>query len=87
MKKKMEENICKHLTKMSGLFNYTQLWCTFLEPKRVEYACRKSLANLGLDYIDLYLIHYPISLEYRSDEETQPKTADGTGLAVRYNSK
>lgn len=36
-----------------------KLWCNFHEPEKVEYACRLSLKNLDLDYIDLYLIHWP----------------------------
>ena len=30
----------------------------------MEDACKRSLADLGLDYLDLYLIHFPISLKY-----------------------
>lgn len=55
-----------------------KLWCTFHEESRVEYACRKSLENLGLDYIDLYIMHFPVGLVYHSDEEPWPKNPDGT---------
>lgn len=34
-----------------------QLWNTFHEPDQVEIAFNKSLKNLNLDYIDLYLMH------------------------------
>lgn len=55
-----------------------QLWCTFHEPERVEYACRKSLENLGLDYIDLYVMHFPVGFVYHGDEVPWPKNPDGT---------
>ncbi|RGP39731.1 D-xylose reductase [Altererythrobacter insulae] len=42
----------------------SKLWNTFHAPEHVEEGCRKSLGELGLDYLDLYLIHFPIALEY-----------------------
>lgn len=53
------------------------MWNIHHDPKLVEAACRKSLSNLGLEYIDLYLMHTPIGLEYREPEELVPKDADG----------
>lgn len=49
------------------------MWTTFNAPEKVEYACHKSLENLGLDYIDLFMMHFPISLYYKCDEELWPK--------------
>lgn len=57
-----------------------QLWNTYHEPDKVEQACRSSCAKLGLDYIDLYLMHSPMGFEYRGDTEADlfPKNAEGT---------
>lgn len=44
------------------LFITTKLWCSFAEPTQIVPACKMSLRNLQLDYVDLYLIHWPIRL-------------------------
>eukprot|EP00057_Strongylocentrotus_purpuratus_P027394 XP_011681868.1 PREDICTED: 1,5-anhydro-D-fructose reductase [Strongylocentrotus purpuratus] len=48
--------------KREDIFVTTKLWITETHPGRIEPCCRESLQNLGLDYADLYLIHYPVSL-------------------------
>lgn len=50
----------------------SKLWNTFHAAEHVEEACRKSLDDLGLDYLDLYLIHFPIALEYVPIETRYP---------------
>jgi diketogulonate reductase-like aldo/keto reductase len=43
--------------------HFFQLWCTDHHPDHVEAACRKSLAELQIDYFDLYLIHWPVAFQ------------------------
>nr|WP_298932134.1 aldo/keto reductase [uncultured Erythrobacter sp.] len=50
----------------------SKLWNTFHAPEHVEEACRKSMDDLGVDYLDLYLIHFPIALEYVPIETRYP---------------
>ncbi|RRT77672.1 hypothetical protein GW17_00006094 [Ensete ventricosum] len=45
------------------LFVTTKLWCTDMHADRVVPALQESLRTLGLEYIDLYLIHYPVRLK------------------------
>ncbi|XP_044254906.1 1,5-anhydro-D-fructose reductase-like [Tribolium madens] len=50
--------------KREDLFITTKLPMFGLKPDRVEYFLKKSLENLQLDYVDLYLIHFPIGFKF-----------------------
>ena len=50
----------------------TKLWNTNHRPENVEYGLQKSLRDLGLDYIDLYLIHFPIALKFVPIQQKYP---------------
>ena len=45
------------------IFITSKLWNNKHHPEDVEAACRKSLADLGTDYLDLYLIHWPVAFQ------------------------
>lgn len=64
--------IAEGLCTREELWVTSKLWNTFHAPEHVEAACRKSLDDLGLDYLDLYLIHFPIALEFVPIEERYP---------------
>ncbi|KAH6815654.1 oxidoreductase superfamily protein [Perilla frutescens var. frutescens] len=46
------------------LFITSKLWCTDAHPQHVVTALSKTLKNLDTDYVDLYLIHWPVSAKH-----------------------
>ncbi|CAL7938562.1 unnamed protein product [Xylocopa violacea] len=61
--KAVREKIAEGLVKREDLFITTKLWNTMHKRENVVPACKKSLENFGFDYIDLYLIHWPVSYD------------------------
>lgn len=52
------------LVKREDLFIVSKLWQTFHDEDKVEPITRKQLADWQIDYFDLFLIHFPVALEY-----------------------
>jgi D-xylose reductase len=60
------------LVKREDLFLVSKLWNSFHDGDRVEPICRKQLADWGIDYFDLYIVHFPVSLKYVAPETRYP---------------
>jgi diketogulonate reductase-like aldo/keto reductase len=46
----------------------TKLWRVDFPKEKIEQALKKSLKNLGLDYADMYLVHFIVPLfDYTQD--------------------
>ncbi|KAF0929139.1 hypothetical protein E2562_016378 [Oryza meyeriana var. granulata] len=44
------------------VFITSKLWCSDAHADRVVPAVRETLRNLGMEYVDLFLVHWPVSV-------------------------
>lgn len=64
--------ISEGLVTRKDIFVTSKLWNNFHHPDHVKLALKKTLDDMGLDYLDLYYIHFPIAFKYVPFEEKYP---------------
>ena len=70
--KGIERVLTSNLCHREDLWVTSKLWNTFHEPKYVRSAIERTLRDLRLEYLDSYLIHFPIALAYVAPETRYP---------------
>lgn len=63
IKSKVDQGVVER----GDLFVCSKLWNTFHQPDLVETALKSSLKDLQLEYLDLYLIHFPTAFQEGGD--------------------
>lgn len=68
----LKRAMAEGLTARDELWITSKLWNTHHAPEHVEEACRKTLGDLKIECLDLYLIHFPIALKHVAIEDRYP---------------
>lgn len=68
IKQALDEGVVKR----DDLWITSKLWNTYHRKEHVRDACLRTLTDLGVDYLDLYLIHFPIALKFVPFEKRYP---------------
>lgn len=76
--KALHDVLSRNVVKREEIWVTSKLWNTDHHPEHVEEACRQTLKDLQLEYLDLYLIHWPVSFQHGG--ECFPKDEDGNFL-------
>jgi diketogulonate reductase-like aldo/keto reductase len=72
----LQELFAAGTVRREDLFVTTKLWNNNHRPERVEPALQASLTRLGLEAVDLYLVHTPFA--FRPGDDQDPRDAHGS---------
>lgn len=64
--------ISEGLVKREELTLISKLWNSFHDPEQVEPIVRRQLKDWGIEYFDIYYVHFPISIAYVDPAQRYP---------------
>ncbi|KAK4222611.1 D-galacturonate reductase [Podospora fimiseda] len=70
--------------KREDIFVVSKVWTTY--STRVELGLNKSLKALGLDYVDLFLIHWPLLMNPEGNDDRFPTLPNGSRDIIHSHS-
>ena len=76
--KALQEGMAAAGLAREDVFITTKLWNNNHRPERVQSACEASLKRLGVEYVDLYLMHTPFA--FQAGDEQDPRDQNGKYL-------
>ncbi|CAG8976890.1 hypothetical protein HYALB_00003501 [Hymenoscyphus albidus] len=62
--------------KREDIFITTKVWPHLMEPEDVKWSLETSLRDMGIDYVDAFLFHWPFAVE-KTEEREVKKDKDG----------
>ena len=68
----IERALAAGICRRDDLWVTSKLWNTFHRPEHVRPALERTLRDLRLDHLELYLVHFPIALEFVPFETRYP---------------
>ncbi|GAA5840824.1 hypothetical protein JCM11251_001706 [Rhodosporidiobolus azoricus] len=74
--KEVGEGLRASGVKREDVYITSKLWCT--QHRTPEEALKENLELLGVDYLDLFLIHWPVPLNPNGNDPKFPKREDGS---------
>eukprot|EP00834_Sanchytrium_tribonematis_P008168 NODE_883_length_3330_cov_0.555246.p1 type:complete len:316 gc:universal NODE_883_length_3330_cov_0.555246:786-1733(+) len=83
----IDQALNENMVKRSDLFVVSKLWNTFHRRGLIEQGFRESLNALRVDYLDLYLMHWPIAMDPKMGKQfkfdgSDRVELDSQGLSV-----
>ena len=64
--------------KREDVFVTSKLWCTFHREGLQEKCLEETLSALGIEYLDLWLMHWPVPMNPKGNNPLFPKHEDGS---------